>query len=485
MSMPNNKTLCCTCNKPKITYSCKGCLQEFCSTHLSAHQETLNEELNGIIDNCNRLNEIMTQQNQNQSSLQEIDLWEVSSIEKIQQMAEECRKVIEETDIFMHHLRRNFHQLTNELTQVREENEFNEMNLNYLRDELRKMTEEFYNLAKVFREQDSSSFVNKISVETLQKTKHSKWKRYGYSVAGGNKQGNHLNQFAGPYKIVLDVDKNIYVVDYWNHRIVRWKPNAIEGEIVTNGSEDGNETKQLNCPTDVSVNEENHSVIIADRGNRRIVELLDQNYKVLFENIDCASLIMDNHGSFYISDCEKNEVRRWTIGDEQGMLVAGGNGCGDQLNQLHFPSFIFLDKQDCLYISDGQNHRVMKWQKHATEGTIVAGGNGNGNRLDQLSLPAGIFVDDWNRIYIADCGNHRVMRWCEGQKEGEIILGGNGCGKGSDQLHCPNDIAFDFDGNLYVADWKNNRIQRYDLVSDFIRERKVDNSLLSFIQKSV
>ena len=34
---------------------------------------------------------------------------------------------------------------------------------------------------------------------------------------------------------------------------------------------------------------------------------------------------------------EKNEVRRWKIGETKGTIVAGGNGQGNQLNQLSYP----------------------------------------------------------------------------------------------------------------------------------------------------
>ncbi|CAF4472792.1 unnamed protein product, partial [Adineta steineri] len=45
---------------------------------------------------------------------------------------------------------------------------------------------------------------------------------------------------------------------------------------------------------------------------------------------------MDKHGFLYVSDQEKNEVRRWKMGEynNEGIVVAGGNEKGTQLNQL-------------------------------------------------------------------------------------------------------------------------------------------------------
>ncbi|CAF4103647.1 unnamed protein product [Adineta steineri] len=106
----------------------------------------------------------------------------------------------------------------------------------------------------------------------------------------------------------------------------------------------------------------------------------------------------------------------------------------------------------------------MKWRKDATEGIVVAGGNGQGENLNQLSSPHGVIVDDLGQIYVADCWNDRVMRWCEGKKEGEIIVGGNGEGKQSNQLNRPHGLSFDDEGNLYVADFSNHRIQKYEII---------------------
>ncbi|CAF1689591.1 unnamed protein product [Adineta ricciae] len=106
----------------------------------------------------------------------------------------------------------------------------------------------------------------------------------------------------------------------------------------------------------------------------------------------------------------------------------------------------------------------MKWRKDAQEGIVVAGGNGCGDNLNQLNHPQGIIVDHEGQIYVADCQNYRIMRWCEGDEEGEIIVGGNGLGDEPNQLSCPFGLSFDGEGNLYVGDHENNRIQRFDLI---------------------
>ena len=49
---------------------------------------------------------------------------------------------------------------------------------------------------------------------------------------------------------------------------------------------------------------------------------------------------------------------RWRFGATEGELIAGGNGHGDALNQLYFPTDIAVDS-DTLLIADTGNNRVM------------------------------------------------------------------------------------------------------------------------------
>ena len=97
------------------------------------------------------------------------------------------------------------------------------------------------------------------------------------TVAGGNGQGNELNQLYRPYGISVDDDQNIYIVDHYNHRIVEWKCNATSGQIVAGGNGEGNGTNQLDHPTDVIIDKENNSLIISDRLNRRVMRWSRQN----------------------------------------------------------------------------------------------------------------------------------------------------------------------------------------------------------------
>ncbi|CAF0840423.1 unnamed protein product [Adineta steineri] len=296
---------------------------------------------------------------------------------------------------------------------------------------------------------------------------NTKWKQYGSTIAGGYGYGTQANQLYCPHGIcVHDSDHRIYIADLGNHRIVEWKSGANSGQVIAGGNGKGNRMDQLNRPTDVIVDKNSDSLIICDYGNRRVVRCPRRNranQQTMISNINCCGITMDYHGDLYISDTEKNEVKQYRQGATHGTVVAGGNGKGDHLNQLNFPTFIFVDQDLSVYVSDRNNNRVVKWVKGAKEGVVVAGGHAQGNSLAQLSHPEGVIVDHFGNTYVADCYNHRISRWSRGATEGSTVVGEKGRGKQPYQFSCPTGVSIDREGRLYVVDCSNDRVQIFEV----------------------
>ena len=57
----------------------------------------------------------------------------------------------------------------------------------------------------------------------------------GTVVAGGNGNGNRLNQLSNPRYVFVDRDHSVYVSDYGNHRVMKWMEGAKEGIVVAGG----------------------------------------------------------------------------------------------------------------------------------------------------------------------------------------------------------------------------------------------------------
>jgi sugar lactone lactonase YvrE len=185
------------------------------------------------------------------------------------------------------------------------------------------------------------------------------------------------------------------------------------------------------------------------------------------------------------------------------VTVAGGNGYGNGLDQLHHPYGVYVDDDETIYVADTYNHRIMEWKNGAKTGRVVAGEKGQANREGQLNSPYNVIVDKSNDSFIiSDSGNSRVMQWprqngtsgqtiisnincrglamdsnaclyvCDvrkhevkrckiGDTNGTVVAGGNGIGNHPDQLYCPYYIFVDQDQSVYVSDYANHRVMKW------------------------
>ncbi|CAF1424171.1 unnamed protein product [Adineta steineri] len=297
-----------------------------------------------------------------------------------------------------------------------------------------------------------------------------KWKQNASTIAGGHGRGSELNQLNDPSGIYVDDDNHsIYVADRENHRIVRWEFGADVGEIVAGGNGPGYAINQLRTPTDVVLDKEKKYLIICDYHNIRVMRRSlqnSQNQQILIYGMLCCGLAIDNNGTLYITDGLKHRVSRWQEGDTEGTVVAGGNNEGNHFNQLNLPNFIFVDEYHSVYIADNMNDRVMKWMKTAIEGTLVAPGQIAGENPNSLCGPEGVIVDHMGNIYVSNGGSHQIKRWSPGAIEGVPVVGEKERGNKSTQLINPGDLSLDREGNLYVVDRINHRIQKFAIDLD-------------------
>ncbi|CAF1327249.1 unnamed protein product [Rotaria magnacalcarata] len=216
-------------------------------------------------------------------------------------------------------------------------------------------------------------------------------------------------------------------------------------------------------------------------------------------------LFIDGDQTVVIADFENNRIIQWKNGDTtNGQVVAGGNGAGNGLHQLHMPSDVLIDNEtDSVIICDWGNQRVVRWSRRSgttqgeiligniycyglamdkqrylyvsdyvkrevrryqlgeTNGTLIAGGNGQGAGLNQLKLPTYLFVDRDHSVYVSDYSNNRVMKWNNGATEGIVVAGGQGQGNAPTQFYDPEGLFVDTLGRVYVADCYNHRVMRW------------------------
>ncbi|CAF4398867.1 unnamed protein product, partial [Adineta steineri] len=53
----------------------------------------------------------------------------------------------------------------------------------------------------------------------------------------------------------------------------------------------------------------------------------------------------------------------------------------------------------------------MRWCEGKEEGEIVVGGNGQGNQSRQMNFPTGLSFDEEGNLYVADCLNRLIVKF--------------------------------------------------------------------------
>ena len=94
--------------------------------------------------------------------------------------------------------------------------------------------------------------------------------------------------------------------------------------------------------------------------------------------------------------------------------VAGGNNSGSALNQLNYPSDIYVDSSENIYVVDSNNSRIVKWSPNASEGVSI------------ISRSARkIFVDDSGNIYVTSGQSVYKYTLSDGSYTQTTVAGGN------------------------------------------------------------
>jgi hypothetical protein len=174
MATSTGKAQCVTCGKEKVAYKCAGCSQDFCFNHLADHRQILDQQFDEVEHKRNLLRQKLTEQTTNpekHSLIQQIDQWENDSINKIHHTAEEARQLLlKHTTKHIEDIEVKLIHMTEQLKQIRQENDFNEIHLKEFKEKLRQLEEQLNKPSNISIRQDSSSFIKKIYVLTAGKS---------------------------------------------------------------------------------------------------------------------------------------------------------------------------------------------------------------------------------------------------------------------------------------------------------------------------
>jgi sugar lactone lactonase YvrE len=223
--------------------------------------------------------------------------------------------------------------------------------------------------------------------------------------------------------VSVDPSGNIYVLDAFNYRIMKWAPGAAAGSIVAGGNGNGSNSNQIGL---------------------------------------AAAFFLDvNTLTIWIADTMNNRIVKWS-NSSNGVIVCGSFGIG--ADQFNSPGGLFVDSaaSNTLYVADTLNSRIQKWLPGATSGITVAGVLGSvGNGLNQFLTPATLIVDTSGIMFILDFENLRIMKWIQGSSAGTVIASSPTVDGLPSQWGQVTSMAIDSSGSLYVADSTKNHVLMY------------------------
>jgi hypothetical protein len=168
MTTATARAQCFICSKEKSTYTCGGCAKDFCFIHLTEHRQTVSKQFDEIENERNLFLQLLIERKNDPEIgplIQQVDKWEEDSITKIKQTTEECKKMVfDYTNKYIIKMEIKLTKLTEQLKELRQEDEFNEIGLNQIKTNLTQLAKELNQPPNIYIRQDSSSFINKISV---------------------------------------------------------------------------------------------------------------------------------------------------------------------------------------------------------------------------------------------------------------------------------------------------------------------------------
>ncbi|CAM4864784.1 unnamed protein product [Rotaria socialis] len=94
--------------------------------------------------------------------------------------------------------------------------------------------------------------------------------KLGIVVAGGQGKGNALTQLSDHQGIFVDTFGTLYVVDTWNHRVMRWtQGDKKQGTVILGGNGQGGGANQFQYPIGLSF-DRHGNLYVADELNNRV-----------------------------------------------------------------------------------------------------------------------------------------------------------------------------------------------------------------------
>ncbi|CAF1486088.1 unnamed protein product [Adineta steineri] len=173
MAAATRKAPCCICGKEKGGVRCEGCSRIFCINDFTNHRQELNQQLDEVTVTRDLSQQILINKKaepQNNPWIEQINEWESESINTIKEAAEQARQTIFKHSTTLYtQIEDKLNQLTEQLRQAQQENEFFETDINLWREELTELKNELTQPSTVRIQHGSEPLVTNLFIDTLGK----------------------------------------------------------------------------------------------------------------------------------------------------------------------------------------------------------------------------------------------------------------------------------------------------------------------------
>jgi len=212
--------------------------------------------------------------------------------------------------------------------------------------------------------------------------------------------------------LALDVEGNVYVVDYGNHRVQKFDKN---GQFLTKWGTQGSAEGQFDGPGFIATNGQGE-VFVSELGNSRVQKF-------------------DANGAF--------------LARLQDLKIKG---------QSAVPAGIAIDSRDNVYVVIQRTNHILTYS--SSDNFIKKIDIAQDIDVDPIYQPAGIALDEQNDLYVADYHGGTVRRL---NNKGQLLARFPNSDAEDAQMVHPWDVATDGMGNVYVTDPVNGVVLKIQI----------------------
>lgn len=282
-------------------------------------------------------------------------------------------------------------------------------------------------------------------------------------------------RFSKPMAVALDKDKNIYVTDSQNNRVVVFDSEGSflyefgdRGVAVPSTGEKATWKPGLfNYPYGIAIEPESGKIFVADMANHRIQVFNNQGKFLdwfpknavkgkghLTDIFPTAIAIRNN--KLYV--CNPYQIM---IFDTNGKFIKDIGMPGEDPGFFDRPNGIDAGPDGTIYVADSNNLRIQAIDENGKVKWVIGervedptGVKVNPKRI--FGLPRNLTVGPDGNIYLMDAFDSQIKVI---SPKGKIIAEMGKRGTENGMFNLPNGIAMDEDKTIYVVDKENNRVQ--------------------------